>query len=130
MAGSREDATLIVELAKWGAMMDLGEAARTIWADDFDPEAADVVVRSGIPILMIGDAARRDSILVADDYDRAAAFRTRRSEFFVKSNALRRAYEMKYRGAAGSINGDPMAVALATDGTLGQRYMSVAMKVV
>jgi len=94
-----------------------------------DPEAADVVVRSGVPILMIGDAARRDSILVADDYDRAAAFRTRRSEFFVKSNALRRAYEMKYRGAAGSINGDPMAVALASDGTLGQRYMSVAMKV-
>jgi len=94
-----------------------------------DPEAADVVVRSGVPILMIGDAARRDSILVADDYDRAAAFRTRRSEFFVKSNALRRAYEVKYRGAAGSINGDPMAVALASDGTFGQRYMSVAMKV-
>ena len=42
MAGSREDATLIVELAKWGAMMDLGEAARTIWADDFDPDAAEM----------------------------------------------------------------------------------------
>ena len=94
-----------------------------------DPEAADIVVRSGVPILMIGDAARRDSVLVAEDYDHAAAFRTRRSEFFIRSNALRRAYEMKYRGAAGSINGDPMAVALAADGTLGQRYMSVAMKV-
>ena len=94
-----------------------------------DPEAADVVVRSGVRILMMGDAARRDSILVAEDYDHAAALRTRRSEFFIQSNALRRAYEMKYRGAAGSINGDPMAVALATDGTLGQRYMSVAMKV-
>jgi inosine-uridine nucleoside N-ribohydrolase len=94
-----------------------------------DPEAADVVVRSGVPILMIGDAFRRDSILTAEDYDHAAAFHTRRSEFFIQSNALRRAYEMKYRGAAGSINGDPMAVALAADGTLGQRYMSVAMKV-
>jgi inosine-uridine nucleoside N-ribohydrolase len=94
-----------------------------------DPEAAAVVVRAGVPLLMIGDAARRDSVLVAEDYDRAAAFRTRRSEFFLQSNALRRAYEMKYRGAAGSINADPMAVALAADGTLGQRYMSVAMKV-
>ncbi len=94
-----------------------------------DPEAAEVVVRSGVPLLMTGDAARRDSVLVADDYDRAAALHTRRSEFFLKSNALRRTYEMKYRGAAGSINADPLAVALAADGTLGQRYMSVAMKV-
>jgi hypothetical protein len=42
MAGSREDATLIVELAKWGAMIDLGGASRGIWADDFDPEAAEL----------------------------------------------------------------------------------------
>ncbi len=94
-----------------------------------DPEAADVVVRSGVPLLMMGDAARHDSVLVAEDYDHAAAFRTRRSQFFLQSNTLRRIYEMKYRGAAGSINADPLAVALAADATLGQRYMSVAMKV-
>ena len=93
-----------------------------------DPEAADVVMRAGVPLLMMGDA-RNDSILVAADYDRAAALRTRRSDFFIKSNALRRTYEMQYRGATGSINADPMAVAMAADGTLGQRYMSVAMKV-
>jgi len=68
-------------------------------------------------------------VLVAEDYDHAASFNTRRSEFFIESNALRRTYEMKYRGAAGTINADPMAVALAADGTLGQKYMSVAMKV-
>lgn len=94
-----------------------------------DPEAAEVVVRSGAPLLMTGDAARRDSVLVAEDYDHAAAFHTRRSEFFLKSNALRRTYEMQYRGAAGSINADPLAVALAADAMLGQRYMSVAVKV-
>jgi inosine-uridine nucleoside N-ribohydrolase len=94
-----------------------------------DPEAADIVVRSGVPLLMITEAARKDSVLVAEDYDHAAAFRTRRSEFFIKSNALRREYEMKYRGATGSVNADPMAVALATDPAIGQRYMSVAMKV-
>jgi inosine-uridine nucleoside N-ribohydrolase len=94
-----------------------------------DPEAAEVVVRSGVPLLMVGDASRHDSVLVTEDYDHAAGLHTRRSDFFIKSNALRRTYEMKYRGAAGSINADPMAVALAADGTLGEKYMSVAMKV-
>jgi inosine-uridine nucleoside N-ribohydrolase len=93
-----------------------------------DPEAVEVVLRSGVTVLMVGDA-RNDSVLVARDYDDAAAFHTKRSRFFIQSNALRRTYEMTYRGAAGSINADPMAVALAADGALGQRYMSVAMKV-
>ena len=42
MAGTREDATLIVELAKWGAAIELGAAAGAIWAEDFDPEAAEM----------------------------------------------------------------------------------------
>ena len=41
MAGTREDALLMVELAKWGAMIGLPEALRKVFADDFDPEAAD-----------------------------------------------------------------------------------------
>ena len=40
MPGTREDATLIIELAKWGAMIGLTEASRKIYADDFDAEAA------------------------------------------------------------------------------------------
>jgi hypothetical protein len=40
MPGSHEDAMLLVELAKWGAMMRLDEASRAIFADDFDPDAA------------------------------------------------------------------------------------------
>ena len=93
-----------------------------------DPEAVEVVLRSGVTVLMVGDA-RNDSVLVAEDYDHAEAFHTKRSRFFIQSNALRRTYEMTYRGGDGSINADPMAVALAADATLGQRYMSVAMKV-
>jgi len=42
MPGSREDAALIVELAKWGSMMGLAEASRAIFADDFDASAAKV----------------------------------------------------------------------------------------
>jgi hypothetical protein len=40
MAGTHEDAQLIVELAKWGAMINLGEASGAIFADDFDPDSA------------------------------------------------------------------------------------------
>lgn len=43
MAGRREDATLIVELSKWGAMIGLPEASRAIFADDFDAESAHVL---------------------------------------------------------------------------------------
>jgi hypothetical protein len=42
MAGTHEDAMLIVELAKWGAMSGLPEASRTVFAEDFDREAAHV----------------------------------------------------------------------------------------
>jgi inosine-uridine nucleoside N-ribohydrolase len=94
-----------------------------------DPEAADIVVRSGIQLTMTGDASRRDSILVEADYQRAAALNTKLSKFFIASNVLRRTYEMKYRGAAGSINADPLAVAMAADPTVGEKYMSVNMKV-
>jgi hypothetical protein len=40
MTGTREDATLIVELAKWGAMIGLPDASRKVYADDFDADAA------------------------------------------------------------------------------------------
>jgi hypothetical protein len=42
MAGTHEDAVLVVELAKFGAMIELGDAAGRIFADDFDPETADL----------------------------------------------------------------------------------------
>ena len=42
MAGTHEDAALVVELAKLGAMNGLGEAVGKIFADDFDPAAAEL----------------------------------------------------------------------------------------
>jgi hypothetical protein len=42
MAGSHEDAMLVVELSKLGAMMGLDEASRALFADDFDPDTAEV----------------------------------------------------------------------------------------
>jgi hypothetical protein len=42
MAGTHDDAVLVGELAKWGAMIDLGDALGSIFADDFDPDAAGI----------------------------------------------------------------------------------------
>jgi hypothetical protein len=42
MAGTHEDAVLVVELAKLGAMNGLAEAAGKIFSDDFDPDAAEL----------------------------------------------------------------------------------------
>jgi hypothetical protein len=42
MAGTRDDALLSVELSKWGAMMGLPDASRTIFSEDFDAETAEM----------------------------------------------------------------------------------------
>lgn len=42
MAGTHDDAVLVVELAKWGAMSGFGEALGDIFADDFDPSGATI----------------------------------------------------------------------------------------
>src|SRR4029450_4913556 len=41
MAGTHDDAVLVVELAKLAAMSGVSEAARAIFADDFDPDSAE-----------------------------------------------------------------------------------------
>jgi hypothetical protein len=41
MAGTHEDAIVMIELSKWGTMLGLDEAMSSIWADDFDPETAE-----------------------------------------------------------------------------------------
>ena len=47
MAGTHDDAIVMLELAKWGTMLGLFEGAG-VFAEDFDPETADagdVIVR-------------------------------------------------------------------------------------
>jgi hypothetical protein len=40
MAGTKEDAAMVIELAKWGAMIELGPATGVLFSDEFDPETA------------------------------------------------------------------------------------------
>ena len=42
MAGTKEDAAMIIELAKWGAMMEFGSATGALFSEEFDPETAAV----------------------------------------------------------------------------------------
>jgi hypothetical protein len=39
---TREDANLLVQLAQWGAMIDLGPALGAIFDGEFDPETAEM----------------------------------------------------------------------------------------
>jgi hypothetical protein len=42
MAGTHQDAVVMLELAKLGAMSGVGDAAGKIFADDFDPDTAEL----------------------------------------------------------------------------------------
>jgi hypothetical protein len=55
MTATHDDAMLMVELAKWGSMAGLDEAAREVMADDFDPEEADVRDPSVRKVLTFGE---------------------------------------------------------------------------
>ena len=92
MAGTKEDAVLVVELAKLGAMNGLGEAVGKIFADDFDPDAAElsdpsvrIVVgwNETVATLVKNDLLSRDLVFdwlwVAGTWDRVgpAALRAR-----------------------------------------------------
>lgn len=55
MPATHDDAILMIELAKWGSMVGIDEAAREVFADDFDPEAAEVTNPSVGKLLMYGE---------------------------------------------------------------------------
>jgi hypothetical protein len=55
MPATRDDAILMIELAKWGSMVGIDEAAREVFADDFDAEAAEVTNPSVRKLLMYGE---------------------------------------------------------------------------
>jgi inosine-uridine nucleoside N-ribohydrolase len=93
-----------------------------------DPEAAHVVLNSGVPFTL-GLGGPGDTILTPADFDVIRAFNTARSRFFIASNELRLTFEMSARGAPGSVNGDPMAAALIIDPSIGLAYKAIVARV-
>ena len=55
MSATHDDAMLMVELAKWGSMSGIDEAAREIISDEFDPEAAQASDPNVHKVLMFGE---------------------------------------------------------------------------
>jgi len=55
MSATHDDAMLMVELAKWGSMSGVNEAAREIISDEFDPEAARANDPNVHKVLMFGE---------------------------------------------------------------------------
>ena len=93
-----------------------------------DPEAADIVLKSGVALTMFAAPAFAGSTLVKADYDRVATFDTARSRFFMASNELRFTFETQARGAPGSVNADPLAMAVIIDPAIATRFQAVAMR--
>jgi hypothetical protein len=62
---TREDATLMVQIAQWGATIGIGEAIPKLFADDFDPETADLQTDEHVRTILvfgesIGTLTKRD----------------------------------------------------------------------
>jgi hypothetical protein len=54
---TRDDALLMVQLARWGTELGLEDAIAQILADDFDPDGADVLTDQPVrSILMYGES--------------------------------------------------------------------------
>ncbi len=90
-----------------------------------DPEAAHVCLNSGVPFTF----GTGNSILTKADFDHIAKFKTKFSDFFMKSNELRLTFEMAARNAPGSVNADPMAMALLIDPSIGLAYKAIYARV-
>ena len=55
MPATYDDANLIMQIVRWGNEMGLTEAVRSVLADDFDPETADIDDPSAQKVLQFGE---------------------------------------------------------------------------
>jgi purine nucleosidase len=92
-------------------------AEYNIWVD---PEAARIVMRSGMPIELAGwQLSRGDAVLREDDIDRVLGFNNPIAKFAIECNShARKAYKVQ-TGDDGISLPDPTAMALALDPTIG-----------
>jgi hypothetical protein len=52
-APTRDDALLMVQLARWGTELGVQDALARILSDDFDPHAADMLVDESVRTLLV-----------------------------------------------------------------------------
>lgn len=95
-------------------------AEYNIWVD---PEAAQIILRSGLPVELIGwHLCRGDAVLNESDIARVEGFGTRVSHFAIECNShARTAYKIQ-TGEDGICLPDPVAMCLALDPTVGTEW--------
>jgi purine nucleosidase len=95
-------------------------AEYNIWVD---PEAARIVLRSGLPIELVGwQLSRWDAVLQEDDIARILDFDNRIAKFAIECNSqASEAYKLQTREDGISLP-DPIAMAIALDPSLGTNW--------
>jgi purine nucleosidase len=91
-------------------------AEYNIWVD---PEAARIVVHSGLPIEMVGwQLCRGDAVLPQADIDRVLALKNPIAEFAIRSNSTAAEASFKQTGQTGISLPDPVSMGIALDPSL------------
>jgi len=91
-------------------------AEYNIWVD---PEAARIVVHSGLPIEMVGwQLCRGDAVLHQADIDRVLALKNPIAEFAIRSNSTAAEASFKQTGQTGISLPDPVSMGIALDPSL------------
>lgn len=95
-------------------------AEYNIWVD---PEAAQIVMRSGLPIELVGwHLSRGDAVLREEDIARVQGFKNPLADFAIECNSYaRKAYKVQ-TGEEGIALPDPTAMAIALDSSVGTEW--------
>ncbi len=85
-----------------------------------DPEAAQIVMRSGLPVELVGwQLCRGEAVLAERDLEHVLSFGTRLGHFAVESNSHARVALKTQTGEAGICLPDAVAMSIALDPTIG-----------
>jgi purine nucleosidase len=95
-------------------------AEYNIWVD---PEAARIVMRSGLPIELVGwQLSRGDAVLRETDIALIQGFNTKLAHFAIECNSRARAAYKTQTGEDGIALPDPVAMCLALDPSIGTEW--------
>lgn len=95
-------------------------AEYNIWVD---PEAASIVMRSGLPVELIGwQLCRGQAVLSSEDIDHILAFRTKLADFAIECNSHARKALKIQTGEDGICLPDPVAMCVALDPSIGTTW--------
>jgi purine nucleosidase len=95
-------------------------AEYNIWVD---PEAARMVMLSGLPLEMVGwQTCRGDAVLNQADISRVLGFQNPVAQFAIECNSRAREAYMEQTGEDGISLPDPVAMSIALDPTIGNQW--------